>query len=139
VKLYAGTQASGTPVQTLTATRSASGGYSVQAAALADGAYVARAEQRDDAGNVGVSSVRSFTIDTGPPTTSITQSPSDPSNSTTANLSFTADEPATFECALDAGAFAACTSPKPYNGLANGGHTFRVRATDGAGTAGPVA
>jgi hypothetical protein len=35
---------------------------------------------------------------------------------------------ATFECALDADAFAPCSSPKSYSGLAAGSHTFRARA-----------
>lgn len=39
-----------------------------------------------------------------------------------------------FECALDSGALATCTSPKSYNGLAEGSHTFRVR---GVNTGGP--
>jgi hypothetical protein len=139
VKVYAGSQATGTPVQTLSATRGAGGGYSVQAAVLTDGQYVARAEQRDDAGNAGVSAVRSLTIDTGPPHASITQSPPDPSNSSAASFSFGADEPAAFECSLDGAAFATCTSPRAYSGLADGSHTFRVKATDTAGNVGPVA
>ena len=47
------------------------------------------------------------------------------------------DEPgASFECSLDDAAFAPCTSPVSYSGLAVGGHEFRVRATDQAGNRG---
>jgi hypothetical protein len=140
VKVYAGTQATGTPVQTLTATRSAGGGWSVQPAALSDGTYTARAEQRDDAGNLGVSGTRTFTVDTVAPTASITQSPQDPSNSSSASVAFTANESGvTFACSVDSGAFASCTSPRSLTGLTDGSHTVRVRATDAAGNTGATA
>lgn len=50
----------------------------------------------------------------------------------TASFSFSASVPAaTFECRLDGGSYAVCTSPKSYAGLLEGPHTFTVRAVDG--------
>jgi hypothetical protein len=71
--------------------------------------------------------------DTTPPESSIIFGPSGTTNSTSATLGFTASEPAKFECSLDAAPFEACTSPVSYDALAEGSHTFRVRATDSAG------
>lgn len=53
-------------------------------------------------------------------------------------FSFLADEPgASFVCALDGGAPAACTSPDKLSALANGSHTFSVTALSPLGYAGP--
>jgi hypothetical protein len=64
------------------------------------------------------------------PTPQITSSPANPTNATSATFAFTDSAPgATFECALDSGAFAVCVSPKTYSGpLADGTHVFNVRA-----------
>lgn len=71
--------------------------------------------------------------DTTPPETQILSGPEGTIVQDAAEFTFSAGEPATFECALDLGAFAPCASPKSYTGLAEGSHTFEVRATDSAG------
>jgi hypothetical protein len=79
------------------------------------------------------------TPDTTPPETTITSGPSGTTNSTSATFEFSANEPSTFECSFDGGAFATCASPQSYTGLGDGSHTFRVRATDAAGNTDPTA
>lgn len=105
--------------------------------ALSDGPHSITAKQTDTAGNTsGASGALSVTIDTIAPNTSIDSNPSNPSNSTSASFTFSgtdADSVLTFECKLDAAAFAACASPQDYTGLAVGSHTFQVRAIDRAG------
>ena len=49
---------------------------------------------------------------------------------------FTGEAGGTFQCKLDSGSFAACTSPKAYSGLSQGSHTFQVKQTDAAGNTG---
>jgi hypothetical protein len=52
-------------------------------------------------------------------------------------VAFSAESGATYECRLDGGAWAACTSPKTYTGLGLAQHTVNVRATDAAGNVDP--
>jgi hypothetical protein len=62
-------------------------------------------------------------------------------NGTTATVSFgsSAADVARFDCSLDGGAFAACTSPKQFSGLAAGAHSVAVRAVDRVGNIGNAA
>jgi subtilisin-like proprotein convertase family protein len=86
VKIWSGTVASGTPLQTLTTTRSG-GSWSTTAPALAQGTYTVRAEQSDDASNTGLSSANTFRVDTSAPAVTVT-TPADGSytNDTTPSL-----------------------------------------------------
>jgi hypothetical protein len=77
--------------------------------------------------------------DTDPPQTTITSRPAALSASPNATFAFNADEPgSTFECSLDGAGFAPCTSPASYPGLADGSHTFDVRATDASTNTDPT-
>ena len=81
-----------------------------------------------------------MTVDNSAPAApNLTSTPANPSNSTAPSFSFTGEAGATFQCALDGAAFASCTSPRAYSGLAAASHTFQVRQTDTAGNAGVAA
>jgi len=82
--------------------------------------------QADDA------SITLATTDTTPPDTFIDSGPSGSVADTSATFGFSASEPSTFQCRLDGGAFAPCTSPISYTNLSIGAHTFQVAATDGS-------
>ena len=77
------------------------------------------------------------------PQTQIGAHPPALSASAAASFEFSGEDPggsgvASLQCRLDsteASAWAACTSPKTYSGLADGAHRFEARATDGAGNA----
>ena len=71
LKVFAGATATGSPVQTLTATRSG-GTWTVDGSpALAEGTYTAQASQADTAGNTGTSAARTFVVDTTAPAVAI--------------------------------------------------------------------
>jgi hypothetical protein len=115
----------------------AGGSWSVPLTGLADGTHSFTATATDAAGNVSPASAsRTVTVDTTPPETTIDAGPSGLVASTSASFAFSSSEPnSTFACSLDGGPFGACTSPRTYSGLTEGGHTFLVRATDaGANT-----
>jgi hypothetical protein len=83
-----------------------------------------------------------WTVDTTPPDVAINTMPANPSNQKSGKIGFSStDTTATFECKLDTGVFAGCSSPYAYTNLTDGGHTFSVQAKDPAGnvTATPVA
>lgn len=71
----------------------------------------------------------------GPPQTTIKDKPEQSTASDQARFTYgSSDAKATFECALDGAAFAACDSAgRTYAGLTPGKHTFRVRAVGAAG------
>jgi large repetitive protein len=99
-----------------------------------DGTYTASGTAADNAGNSVNASFGLVKIDKTAPDTTITDQPAGLSNQASASFSFTSSEAgSTFACSLDGAAFAACDSPKTYTGLANGSHTFTVKATDTAG------
>jgi Ca2+-binding RTX toxin-like protein len=105
---------------------------------LDQGSHTLLVRAVDPHGNQSSPVSRSWTVDTidpvttlagdGPPAGAV-------STSRSAAFSFSATDATavTFECKLDAGAFAPCATGQAYAGLADGEHTFTVRAKDAAG------
>ena len=87
--------------------------------ALSEGAHSFDVRATDAAGNVDPTPATfSWTIDKTAPDTSITSSPPSLSSSTSPSFEFSSTETgSTFECSLDASAYAACSSPKQLSGL----------------------
>jgi hypothetical protein len=109
--------------------------------ALADGHHTFAVRAIDAAGNLSTIVSRSFTVDTVAPTVRITSGPANgaTSHNPSPSFSFTASESGVrFQCELDSGTPAACTSPYSAGHLASGQHTFQVVATDRAGNVGPA-
>lgn len=69
-------------------------------------------------------------------TTLDSSGPSDLVNTRSATFVFSSEPGSIFECKLDTGSFAACSSPRAYNNLSDGSHTFQVRAISAAGNVG---
>ena len=109
-------------------------------ATLGDGQHTFRVRATDAAGNADpVPAARNFIIDTVRPDTTITSGPAAGSTTVdaTPTFGFSSNESgATFECRVDGGSFGPCSGPGAKHTpatLADGQHTFRVRAIDGAG------
>lgn len=80
------------------------------------------------------SGVVPYCVDGTAPTTTIVTNPTNPTSDTTGDFTFVSnDGAATFECRVDAGVFAACTTPFATPALLDGSHTFQVRAKDAVG------
>jgi CSLREA domain-containing protein len=111
----------------------------VPPAPLGDGAHTFDVVATDPAGNADPSAAsRAFTVDTAPPETTIDSGPPELTTDSTPTFAFSSDDPgATFECSLDSGPFAACTSPFTTPPLDSGPHTFVVRAIDASGNVDP--
>jgi hypothetical protein len=101
---------------------------------LADGPHSFAVRAIDPAGNTDPSpSTAAFTVDTTAPDTSVTSGAAGPTADNTPAFGFEASESSTFECRVDAAEFVACAPPFTSAPLADGSHTFNVRAIDALG------
>ena len=112
---------------------------------LADGGYAFEVRATDAAANQGAAATFEWTVDnsladTTPPQTTILSRPPDPSDSSTASFTYESSEAgSSFECELDGAGLSGCPAGGiAYTGLANGPHTFLVRATDAAANVDPT-
>jgi CSLREA domain-containing protein len=106
----------------------------------------------DPSDNVDLTpAVHTWTVSAAPPgpdstapNTTLVDGPSDPTTSRSATFRFRGSDNTTpgpdlrYECRLDGGAWALCSSPATYSGLTLGDHTFAVRALDIQGNPDPT-
>lgn len=140
---FAGTSEPGSTVtvfvdggELLTAQANEAGAWSSESPRdFTGGAYNVTAIARDAAGNFSPQSpMFPFGIDLSEPETTINSGPFGHVPRPTATFSFSSpDQNARFECRLDGGEWEACASPTHLDGLADGQHTFEVRAINRAG------
>ncbi|MBA2665144.1 MAG: hypothetical protein H0U74_22850 [Bradymonadaceae bacterium] len=103
---------------------------------LADGERLFEVRARAG-GTTSQPASHAWTIDTVAPTTTLDETPKLRSRSAQARFGFGCDEAScTFRCRLDDTNERDCQSPQVHEGLADGDHSFSVRARDGAGNEG---
>jgi hypothetical protein len=111
-------------------------------ASLADGPHTFEVRALNEVGDIdSTPASANFAIDTTAPETTLTEAPSGTIGTSSASFAFTASEPGTFECRLDStdlSGWVPCASPKSYASLADGSHTFEVRAADELGNVDPT-
>ena len=106
---------------------------------LSNGLHSFSVKAIDAAGNESAIVSRSFTVDTTAPQTMIDAGPSGTTNDPTPTFAFSSTDPgSSFECKVDSRSYAACSSPLTQAQVADGSHTFSVRAIDPAGNTDPT-
>lgn len=104
---------------------------------LADGLHSFRVQGRDNTGAYSSPLGYSWRIDTVVPTMPVLMANVGANTKlTSASVSFSSTDAASgvasFQCSVDNAAFAVCTSPRAVSSLAEGLHSIRVKAIDGA-------
>ncbi len=101
---------------------------------LSKGSHVFRVRAIDSRGFADLSpAAYTWTVAASQPDVSVTSGPTGTTTERSATFVFVGDGSAVaFECSLDGAAYTPCISPQIYTGLADGEHTFLVRARSGA-------
>jgi hypothetical protein len=102
---------------------------------VGEGSHTFSVVATDLAGNADPSPASyTWRVDLTPPDTALGAKPYPVTSGSDPTFTFSSSEDgSTFACALDGASFAPCASPLQYQGLAEGTHVFKVRATDAAG------
>jgi hypothetical protein len=108
-------------------------------APLADGTYTFSVRPVAADGTTGFPITRRFTVDTTPPVVTIDGPAEGAVAATSVVIRFHTSEQAAASCRLDTGSFVPCGSGTAIGGIAPGGHTIDVLATDAAGNTSAVA
>ncbi|HEV2711838.1 MAG TPA: S8 family serine peptidase, partial [Gaiellaceae bacterium] len=104
-----------------------------------DPLYYNAEAQRISSASVSFRFATAGTADTTVPDTTLNGDPGEWTAKANPVFTFTASKVGSmFECSLDAVGFYPCTSPRTYDTVAAGPHTFRVRAVDAAGRTDPT-
>ena len=107
---------------------------------LTDGDWVFRVRAIDGLEIDPTPARRRFTVDTTPPVVTFTQAPGATTRDRSPRFTFTVSEPTSeLTCRLDQAAFAPCSSPIGFDELADGSHTFELKAADQFGNAAATA
>ena len=96
---------------------------------LAAGAYAFLVRSTDGAGNYDLTPAEwEWEVGYVPPPVTLDAAPEATTEERNATFAFSSSDPtATYECRLDSGNYSPCVSPRSYNNLALGVHTFEVR------------
>ena len=137
VNIFENPSCSGAPAATGTPSTFTGSGITIDVAD--DSSTSISATASNTGGNSGCSNSITY-VEATPPNTTITSAPPLDTKNTSLTFGFVSSEAnSTFACRFDSAAtFTPCTSPITYSGLAQGTHTFRVRATDPAGNTDPT-
>jgi large repetitive protein len=106
---------------------------------LSQGSHAFRVEAVDQAGNASGPRTWTWVVDTIAPTVQLDQPlPPNPDTDTSPTFAFHGTDTggsgiAGYQCKLDGGSWAACSSPDTLDDLSLASHTFEVEATDKAG------